>query len=186
MPDKWDQVKELFALALERDAEERSSSFLRQACVGDDSLRTEIESLLSSFDGSATFLEDSPVADMLSAQSRPMQGRKIGAHRIIREIGRGEWRWFIWASVTTKAIASRLRLPLAELDCDSGKDQAEQLSRGAPQAFRADAYADQEIFARSILSGALFQQGKGRRGALSHCRSGRTFGKNQDVMVRIP
>jgi len=88
MPEKWDQVKELFALALERDPEERSS-FLRQACAGDDSLRTEIESLLSSFDGTATFLEDCPAADLLSAQSGAIAGRRIGAYRIIREIGRG-------------------------------------------------------------------------------------------------
>ncbi len=32
MPEKWDQVKELFTLALERGPEERSD-FLRQACV---------------------------------------------------------------------------------------------------------------------------------------------------------
>ena len=31
MPENWDQVKELFTLALERDPAERSS-FLRQAC----------------------------------------------------------------------------------------------------------------------------------------------------------
>ncbi|MGA7078855.1 MAG: protein kinase, partial [Terriglobales bacterium] len=88
MPEKWDQVKELFALALERDPGERSS-FLRQACAGDDSLRTEIESLLSSFDSAPAFLEDCPAADLLSAQSRGMTGRKIGAYRVVREIGQG-------------------------------------------------------------------------------------------------
>ena len=62
MPEKWDQVKELFTLALERDPEERSD-FLRQACGADDSLRAEIESLLSSFDDAPTFLEDCPAAD---------------------------------------------------------------------------------------------------------------------------
>jgi serine/threonine protein kinase len=88
MPEKWDQVMELFALALERDPEERSG-FLRQACAGDDSLRTEIESLLSSFDRASTFLEDCPAADLVAAQSRAMTGRRIGAYRILREIGQG-------------------------------------------------------------------------------------------------
>ncbi len=88
MPEKWDQVKELFALALERDPEERTS-FLCQACAGDDSLRAEIESLLSSFDGAAAFLEDCPAADLLPAQSRGIAGKKIGAYRVIREIGQG-------------------------------------------------------------------------------------------------
>jgi len=88
MPEKWDQVKELFTLALARDAEERSS-FLQQACAGDDSLRTEVESLLLSFDGAATFLEDCPAADLLSSQSRAIVGKRIGAYRIVREIGQG-------------------------------------------------------------------------------------------------
>ena len=72
MPEKWDQVKELFALALERDPQERTT-FLCQACAGDDSLRTEIESLLSSFDGTATFLEDCPAADLLSGADAVFQ-----------------------------------------------------------------------------------------------------------------
>jgi serine/threonine protein kinase/tetratricopeptide (TPR) repeat protein len=88
MPEKWDQVKELFALALERDPEERTE-FLRQACGADDSLRAEIESLLSSFDDAPAFLEDCPAADLLSAHSSAIAGRRIGAYRIIRECGHG-------------------------------------------------------------------------------------------------
>jgi eukaryotic-like serine/threonine-protein kinase len=88
MPEKWEQVKELFALALEREPGERNN-FLRRACAGDDRLRAEIESLLLSFDGAATFLEDCPAADLLSEQSRPIAGKKIGAYRILREIGQG-------------------------------------------------------------------------------------------------
>ena len=88
MPEKWEQVKELFALALEQEPAERSR-FLRQACAGDDRLRVEVESLLSSFDGADTFLEDCPAADLLTKQSRAIAGKKIGAYRIVREIGRG-------------------------------------------------------------------------------------------------
>jgi serine/threonine protein kinase/tetratricopeptide (TPR) repeat protein len=88
MPEQWDRVKELFALALERDPGERSG-FLHQACGDDDSLRTEIESLLSSFDGAATFLEDCPAADLMSAQASALVGRRIGAYRVIRECGHG-------------------------------------------------------------------------------------------------
>jgi serine/threonine protein kinase/tetratricopeptide (TPR) repeat protein len=87
MTEKWDQVKDLFAAALERDAAERSE-FLRVAC-GDVSLRNEIESLLSSFDGDPNFLENSPIAGLLSAQSCAMAGKRIGTYRILREIGYG-------------------------------------------------------------------------------------------------
>jgi eukaryotic-like serine/threonine-protein kinase len=88
MPEKWEQVKELFALALEREAAERGD-FLRQACAGDERLRAEIESLLASLDGAGTFLEDCPAADLLSEQSQAIAGKRIGAYRILREIGRG-------------------------------------------------------------------------------------------------
>jgi hypothetical protein len=88
MPEKWDQVKELFGLALERDPAERGD-FLRLACAGDDSLRSEVQSLLSSFDGASTFLEDCPAADLLSVHSRAIAGRRVGAYRILRELGRG-------------------------------------------------------------------------------------------------
>ena len=88
MPEKWDQVKELFTSALELDAAERSA-FLRQACGDDLSLRNEIESLLSSFDDAPSFLEDSFTPSLLSAQSYAMAGKRIGAYRILREIGHG-------------------------------------------------------------------------------------------------
>jgi serine/threonine protein kinase/Flp pilus assembly protein TadD len=88
MPEKWDQVKELFALAQDLDPGERSG-FLRKACAGDDSLLAEVESLLSSFDSAPTFLEDSPAAGLASAQSRALNGKRIGSYRILREIGQG-------------------------------------------------------------------------------------------------
>jgi len=88
MPEKWDQVKELFAVAQDLDPGKRSA-FLREACAGDDSLRAEVESLLSSFDSAPTFLEDSPAADLASVTSRALTGKRIGSYRILREIGQG-------------------------------------------------------------------------------------------------
>lgn len=92
MPQKWDQVKEIFSQALERQPEERAI-FLRQACEGDDALHAEIESLLTSFDGASNFLEECPATDLLSAQAQLLTGKivgkRIGAYRILREIGQG-------------------------------------------------------------------------------------------------
>ena len=85
MPEKWDQIKQLFTLALERNPEERSE-FLRVACAGDDFMRSEVESLLSSYDENTGFLEDCPAATL---QSRFMTGRRIGAYRILGECGHG-------------------------------------------------------------------------------------------------
>jgi hypothetical protein len=85
MPEKWDEVKELFAVALDLDPWKRSA-FFREACAGDDSPRAEVESLLSSFDSAPTFLEDSPAADLASVRSRALAGKRIGPYRILREM----------------------------------------------------------------------------------------------------
>jgi len=86
-----------------------------------------------------------------------------------------------------KSDAAETRLALAELDCDSGKRaEAEQLSRTAVEAFRADAYADQEIFAQSMLSRSLLQQGKVDEARPAIAEAVRLSQKSQDVTVRIP
>jgi tetratricopeptide (TPR) repeat protein len=86
-----------------------------------------------------------------------------------------------------KSDAAETRLALAELDCDSGKGtEAEQFSQAAVEAFRADAYADEEIFAESMLSRALLQQGKADEARSAIAEAVRLSEKSQDVTVRIP
>lgn len=46
-PEQWQKVKEAFEAALECEPSERSA-FLGQACAEDESVRGEVESLLSS------------------------------------------------------------------------------------------------------------------------------------------
>jgi len=134
MPEKWDQVKELFTLALERDAAERSD-FLRQACGDDDVLRSEIESLLSSFDGAATFLEDSPAADLLSAQSRTMVGKRIGAYRILGEIGHGGMAVVYLAERADDQYRKRVAIKM--LQPGTNKDEILRRFRNERQALAA-------------------------------------------------
>ena len=87
MPKTWDQVKEILALALEQSPEERTD-FIRKACGDDAAIRAEVESLILHHAHADSLLENSPVADALS-YSPVMVGRRIGAYRIVREIGRG-------------------------------------------------------------------------------------------------
>ena len=84
----WDQVKEILALALEQSPEERTG-FVRQACGEDSAVRAEVESLLSYHGRADTLLEDSPAANVLSFPAEVMVGKRIGAYRIVREIGQG-------------------------------------------------------------------------------------------------
>jgi serine/threonine protein kinase/tetratricopeptide (TPR) repeat protein len=88
MPERWEQVKEILALALERSPADRVT-FVREACGDDGALRDEVESLMAHSTDADSLLEDSPVAHFLSFQPDSMVGKKIGAYRIIRLIGHG-------------------------------------------------------------------------------------------------
>jgi eukaryotic-like serine/threonine-protein kinase len=85
-PEKWEQIKELLGAALEKEPAERSS-FLREACGTDDYLHSELEALLAAYDS-----EKSVGAEPLPGRLKNVRddtGKKIGAYRVIRQIGMG-------------------------------------------------------------------------------------------------
>ena len=91
-PERWQQVKELFNSALEREQSQRSA-FLAEACGDDEYLRSEVESLLSSHDRDGRFI-DGPAfeyaSDLLNdKQSTMAAGKTLGSYRILSTLGRG-------------------------------------------------------------------------------------------------
>ena len=54
--ERWKQVNDLFQSAVERAAEDRPA-FLDAACQGDEGLRQEVGSLLTSYERSENFIE---------------------------------------------------------------------------------------------------------------------------------
>jgi len=91
-PERWDQIKELFQSALEREVSQRAA-YLDETCAGDPSLRKQLEALLASHDQAPNFLEAPPLE--VVAQSSPTDGtesivgRRIGPYQVQREIGHG-------------------------------------------------------------------------------------------------
>jgi serine/threonine protein kinase len=90
--DRWQQIEELFQLALEREAKERSV-FLDEACAGDPDLRREVESLLEYDETASSFMETpafEAASELLTDNgAESMVGRRIGSHKVTREIGHG-------------------------------------------------------------------------------------------------
>ncbi|MCA1640487.1 MAG: serine/threonine protein kinase [Acidobacteria bacterium] len=91
-PERWQQVKEIFhsALALPRDERE---SFLAAACHGQDSLRRDVESLISSHEKTGSFL-DAPAyeaaARIMADEKKALQDREaLGSYKIISALGAG-------------------------------------------------------------------------------------------------
>src|SRR4030095_16809222 len=91
-PERWETVKELFEAALERSAEERTT-FLNEACAGDESLRVEVEGLVVSYEQDKSFMERPAVAaaahSFLEDQPPSLIGKSVGSYKIVSEIGRG-------------------------------------------------------------------------------------------------
>src|SRR6185369_17255798 len=91
-PDRWQKVKEIFHAAMDHAPAERDL-FVSDACAGDEALRKEVESLMSSDRRSGRFL-DSPAyeaaAEMIvDDQSRLKQGGTVGPFEILSFISRG-------------------------------------------------------------------------------------------------
>src|SRR5437879_5826544 len=85
-PERWQKIDRLFHSALELDDGERAA-FLAQACVGDERLRQEVESLLASHDQAASFIEV-PAADaaaglLAERHARLRSGTMVNRYKIL-------------------------------------------------------------------------------------------------------
>src|SRR5213080_497898 len=90
--ERWKQVNDLFQAAVERAPAERAA-FLDEACRGDESLRREVGSLLTSHERSENFIElpAFEVAPELvtSERTNTLVGKLIGHYRIESLVGVG-------------------------------------------------------------------------------------------------
>jgi len=91
-PERWSQIDELFQEARERPAGERDT-LLKVKCAGDESLRKEVESLLSFTDCSHSFLEQpafEQAAELVcEGQIGSMSGLLIPPYKIEQQLGAG-------------------------------------------------------------------------------------------------
>jgi tetratricopeptide (TPR) repeat protein/tRNA A-37 threonylcarbamoyl transferase component Bud32 len=89
-PDRWQRVKELCALALEKEPAERAR-FLAVACADDESLRREVESMV----GDATAGDGVLVSPVWHKMAIATGGEQVGMpatlgrYRLLRIIGEG-------------------------------------------------------------------------------------------------
>jgi non-specific serine/threonine protein kinase/serine/threonine-protein kinase len=82
-PERWLKVKDILQACLETPASGRPR-FLDDACGGDAAIRSEVESLLASYEEAGDFLHDSPLAG-----DGPVLGEQFGVYQIVQKIGEG-------------------------------------------------------------------------------------------------
>jgi serine/threonine protein kinase/tetratricopeptide (TPR) repeat protein len=118
-PERWEKIKDLFSDAQRRNPTERCA-FLQEACKDDESLRREVDSLLAAAEGEAAHpFSDAASSDRSRAEDA-MIGRRVGAYKIIRRIGRGGMATVYLASRDDeqyeKQVAIKILLPELESD----------------------------------------------------------------------
>jgi serine/threonine protein kinase len=91
-PERWQQIDQLFHLALEKERDEREL-FLREVCAGDEVLRNDVEELIASHEQAEDFIE-SPASDLAAGwfargQSGLKPGEKIGPYEVQSVLGIG-------------------------------------------------------------------------------------------------
>lgn len=92
-PERWKKVEQVFEAVLQRPPEERKA-YLDSVCADDITLRNQVDTLLLSLERAGTSF-DSPAFGGALTDTRvgePPQtviGKRLGAYRIEREIGRG-------------------------------------------------------------------------------------------------
>ena len=87
--DNWERVQEIFLAAADLPAVERAA-FLAASCHNDTELRADVESLLHADTTSgAAFAAAIESEATLLLDGSLLVGQRLGAYRIIREIGRG-------------------------------------------------------------------------------------------------
>jgi tetratricopeptide (TPR) repeat protein/tRNA A-37 threonylcarbamoyl transferase component Bud32 len=135
--DYWHRVERVLDLALESDPSDWST-VLSSACDNDQALRDDVEDLLSRLSTAQSFLETPPAATAaaLLAEARRLdgpashEGRRIGAYRIVRQIGRGGMSRVFLAERAdgefTQQVALKLLRPGLDSEIDRHRFRAER------------------------------------------------------------
>jgi Tol biopolymer transport system component/predicted Ser/Thr protein kinase len=91
-PEKWQQIKHVLGECLEMSRSDRQA-YLERACAGEPEVRTEVESLIASYEEAGDLLEAPALetgAAVVTAKINEMDiGLHVGPYRVIDEIGEG-------------------------------------------------------------------------------------------------
>ncbi|HKT58436.1 MAG TPA: serine/threonine-protein kinase [Gemmatimonadales bacterium] len=118
---RWERVEALFHAAAPLGPDERRALLAREA-ADDPGLAAEVGRLLSAHDRAGAFIQAPAVA--LAASLEPVEevvpaGRRIGAYRIIREIGRGGMGTVYLAERADDAFTQQVAIKLIKRGMDT-------------------------------------------------------------------
>jgi eukaryotic-like serine/threonine-protein kinase len=126
--DRWRRVERVLDTVLAHESDAWPAA-LDEACSGDPALRAEVEAYLRRLDDARDFLATPPaaVAAALVAEAGTLggahEGRRVGAYRIVREIGRGGMSRVFLAERDDGAFTQTVAVKLLRTGFDDDADQ---------------------------------------------------------------
>lgn len=120
--ERWQLIDELFNTAIELPVDERGG-FLESACAGDHALQAEIEKLIDGYDRAGSFIEIPPALDdttlaLPEPEAESLNGMRLGAYEVIREIGRGGMGTVYLAARADEEFRKRVAIKLVTAGFD--------------------------------------------------------------------
>jgi eukaryotic-like serine/threonine-protein kinase len=188
-PERWQKIKDIFQGALERAPEERSA-FVSQACEGNEELRKEVESLISSDGRTGAFL-DSPAYEaaaetIVNEKSELKPGQTTGSYEIMSFISRGGMGEVYLAQDRrlSRKVALKL-LPAAFTKDDERLRRFEQEARAASALNHPNIITIYEVLKTrsNYLIATEFVEGETLRKRLS--RSPLTLSESLNIAIQV-
>ena len=124
MLNRWPEISPIFDEAVSRPSEARAA-FLDVACADDAELREMLDRLLAASEGDDSLLDRSLAARTLMREAAAdvvapaASGERIGAYRVLREIGRGGMGTVYLAERVEGGFAQRVALKLIKRGMDT-------------------------------------------------------------------
>ena len=124
--ERWRKVEAVLDAALDSDPS-TWPAVLDRGCGNDTELRREVEALLGHVTSAERFLQSPPVASaaaLVSERRAPsIEGGRIGAYRVVRQIGQGGTARVYLAERDDGQFAQRVALKVLRPGLDSEIDQ---------------------------------------------------------------
>jgi eukaryotic-like serine/threonine-protein kinase len=121
----WERIQEVFLMTADAPAGEQPR-LLDSLCSHDPELRAEVESLLASDCDSGTIIAEAVQSEAtLLLDVEPLAGKRVGAYRIVREIGRGGMGAVYLATRDDEVFQKRVAVKVVK----PGMDTADVLDR---------------------------------------------------------
>src|SRR6266550_3228062 len=128
--ERWQQIEQLFHAVLQHKPEERAT-VLAQKCAGDESLHSELKSLLTYYEQCDTFFEDT--ASTLAAEMFTSRiGETIGPYSVLSTLGVGGMGTVYLAQ--DQRLGRRIALKLLAAQYTNDKDRLRRFQQEARTA----------------------------------------------------